>query len=485
VSGYTISVLDAQRRVLDEVVRESDAKAMALLADRVERAILTAMRPIFFSLKNVPMSAVDTARFARLKDRYPQIDQILFLDADMTVVATLPEARTEAERSINDWLAARAALEGIDKQSDETTLHAFVETIEGRDRLFGLQHIGESDDSAEWLLIRYSLEEIQGRFVTPVLDEFERTQTGKVRLQDAKGVWDDDALNWPVSKILPGWLLVFKPDVTVEERRLRGERALLLGVTAGVVLAMALAAFAAWRELRREHALVDLRNRFVANVSHELKTPLSLIRMYAETLYLNRVADDGRRHEYHRVILREAERLTEMINTVLDFSQLSQGVKVYDLKDMDLYKTVSEIVETYRARIEEQGLRVEMHLHEGLPQVAHDPNAVTQILLNLLDNAAKYGAEGGVVQVALAAKDGSVELSVTDLGGGIPMEDRDRVRQAFQRGRDADPATGSGLGLAVVERIADVHRAKLILDTSPGGQGLKAAIRFPVHKEHK
>jgi signal transduction histidine kinase len=115
-----------------------------------------------------------------------------------------------------------------------------------------------------------------------------------------------------------------------------------------------------------------------------------------------------------------------------------------------------------------------------LPPVAHDRRGVTQILLNLLDNAAKYAAAGGVVQIRLAASGDCVELAVTDFGPGIPARERARLRSAFERGDDVEPQSGSGLGLAVVDQIADVHHARVVLETPQGGSGLEAVVSFPV-----
>ncbi len=482
VSLFTIKVLQLQTRALDDAIRESDAGAVALLANRTEQAILAAMRPPFLALKNIPIDALDKEHLSRLDQQYPQVARILLLDSNMNVRLGYSKDNLDVGYQHDAWLAERANIEVADKHTHDSLLIPFVEIIEGQPVLFGLQRVNDIDRSNGWVLIQYNLDEITSRYINPLISEFEQTHHGTARLRDSQTAWDDSALNWPVSKFLPGWLMVFDPDLAAGEQTGRDDRALMLAVATGVILALALATFTIWRELRREQALVDLRGRFVANVSHELKTPLALIRMYAETLYLNRVTDDKKRHQYYRVVLREAERLTQMINTVLDFSQLSQGLKSYQLNESDLHKTVSEIIESYRPRIEEQGMRVDADLHPSLPPVAHDPNAITQILLNLIDNSIKYAAAGGVIVVSLAATERHVELSVTDQGPGITTGERDRLRKAFERGQNVDAATGSGLGLAVVEQIAGLHHARFILKTPAAGKGLAAVIQFPVSR---
>lgn len=213
-------------------------------------------------------------------------------------------------------------------------------------------------------------------------------------------------------------MLVLKPDMEKEKSRIQHENAAILGVAGGITLAMLMATFAVWREIRREHALVNLRNRFIANVSHELKTPLALIRMYAETLYLKRITDPERQHDYHRIILREAERLSQMINTVLDFARLRQGMKIYHFTDYNLHQTLLRILDDYKLRLEQYDIQLDMLIPAAVPSVAHDPHGVTQIMLNLMDNAIKHGG-GGHIRIGLAVEGDWVILSVTDFGPGI------------------------------------------------------------------
>jgi signal transduction histidine kinase len=482
VSGLTIKLLKGQRTLLEETIRDSQAQTMALLGNGVEQAIFAALRPPFLELKNIPPTDVDTERFLQIKENFPEIDQIMFLSARMRLKSSFPAAQNSRERHINDFLVQRTMQEGIDTKKDDYILHTFLETLDGHPALLAVQRVSDIDKSAGWILIRFNLDVIRQRRVAPLLAEFSAKLGGAVELKDADAPWDDDAFNWPIGRLLPGWLLVFNASDQVTARQMRRESTLMLGVTAAVILAMLMATFAVWRELRREHALVDLRNRFVANVSHELKTPLALIRMYAETLYLRRVTDEGRQHKYHRVLLHEAERLSQMINTVLDFSRLSQGVAPYRLTETDLRATVAGVVDSYRWRVEDADLRLEIKLDEQVPLVAHDRYGITQILLNLIDNAVKYGAAGGVVIVSLRASGDGVELAVTDHGPGIPEEDRERVRKPFERGEGADPASGSGLGLALVEQITKLHHGQLKLTSPVYGTGLEAVVQFPIYR---
>lgn len=482
IGGFTFKLLKAQRAVLEDAIRESDAQAVALISEKVEQALLSAIRPAFLVLKNIPHKAVDPNVWTKLKESAPELEQILFLDTDLSVRGSLPKATDFRQKELDAWVAERVAFEGVTTRKDAFLLHTFIEKINSRPTLFAVQSANEVDPKAGWLLLQFDLNALRQSRLENVFRDFQRSQGGDLKLQDPETEWDDGALNWPVGRVLPGWLVVYRPDAAAEEASLSYESSLVLGITGGVIFAILMAGFSLWREVRREYALVDLRNRFVANVSHELRTPLALIRMYAETLYLRRIIEPEKQHEYHRTILRETERLGQMIDTVLDFARLNQGVKLYNLQDLDLAGTVREVIERYGNRVREAGLHLEIKIPDHVPNVLHDRRGVTQILLNLMDNAIKYGAEGGEVLVALLVDGNRVELVVSDSGPGIPQEERDRVRRPFERGAEADPSTGSGLGLSLVDQIAQAHHALLVLGEKSPGQGLTASVSFAVEE---
>ena len=141
VSGLTIKLLKGERTLLEETIRDSQAQTMALLSNRVEQALFAALRPPFLALKNLPASEVDMARFARVREALPEVEQILFLKADMSLEHSLPPATSKSERRFNEFLAQRTVLEGIDVKEERYTLHTFVETLEGHPTLFAVQRI--------------------------------------------------------------------------------------------------------------------------------------------------------------------------------------------------------------------------------------------------------------------------------------------------------------------------------------------------------
>lgn len=226
------------------------------------------------------------------------------------------------------------------------------------------------------------------------------------------------------------------------------------------------------------------KTTFVSNVSHELKTPLTTIRMYAELLAEGRVTDAVKRERYLEVMVNESRRLSRLVNNVLDFNRLEQGRKQYRMEDLDLTDTVGSILDAQRLRIEDAGLCLKARLPSGPMRIRTDRDAVEQALLNLLDNAIKYAAEGGEVTVELGPEGDGALLSVSDRGPGIPAGQRERVFRRFHRLDDSLTAThpGSGLGLTIARRVLRGVGGDLQVEPRELG-GSRFCIRLPVRRE--
>ena len=371
--------------------------------------------------------------------------------------------------------------------------YTFIEKLRGRNYLYVVEPIGqvtakpyrnflEMSAPDNWVILRFDLAFLQSKIIMPLFNDFLQAHSGRIDLISPDASYADNSLTESLTRILPGWQLVYVPPGKEPADQFSRQALLLIGLAAGALLAIALSGFAIWWEVRREHADVDLRDRFIANVSHELKTPLSLIRMYTETLHLRRVQDPEKQQEYFGVILREAERLTKLIENVLDFSRLRSGETIYHLTGMDLHGTVKTVLEEYKPKFEGAGLVLDIFLQDNLPPVAHDPNGITQIILNLLDNAAKYAAQEPHVQIRLTGDTDWVDLQVIDFGPGLSPHQHTELVQSLLKGRMAREIRGSGIGLAMVDMIAKKHNAHLVLDIPDEHTGLKAIVSFPAYK---
>jgi signal transduction histidine kinase len=238
-----------------------------------------------------------------------------------------------------------------------------------------------------------------------------------------------------------------------------------------------------YRSVTREMALAKLKSDFVSNVSHELRTPLSLIRLYAETLELGRLPNRDRQHEYYETIRKESERLTALINNILDFSRIEAGRKEYEFRDTNLADLVRGTLESYRPQIEQNGFKFEQTIEDNLPPVRVDREAIARSLLNLVNNAVKYSSTEKYLGVALYRTNGSVKLQVADRGIGIPATEQHKIFEKFYRVGDplVHNTKGSGLGLSLVRHIVQAHGGDVSVDSAPG-KGSVFTISLPVQQ---
>ena len=237
------------------------------------------------------------------------------------------------------------------------------------------------------------------------------------------------------------------------------------------------------RGTARELEFSQLKSDFVSNVSHELKTPLALIRMFAETLEMGRAKTPEKVQEYYRIIMRESERLTHLINNVLDFSRIESGRKTYDLRLDDLADIVRDTLRAYSYELDKQGFTVETDIAEEVPETLLDRNAIALALLNLLSNAVKYSADDKRIRVTCGERGGALAIEVTDHGIGIPTADLGQIFEKFYRGRDerVRATRGSGLGLAIVQHSIEAHGGAIAV-ASEEGQGATFTITLPIRK---
>jgi len=192
--------------------------------------------------------------------------------------------------------------------------------------------------------------------------------------------------------------------------------------------------------------------------------------MFGELLALGKLRSPEKGKEYADIITREAERLTHLIDNVLDFSRIERGKAAYDAKMSDLAEVVARAVDLFRHRIEREGVTLKTILDDHLPETLLDENGMTLVLFNLLDNAVKYGGEHAEITVRLQSGPGVLRLSVTDNGPGIQRDEQRRIFERFYRTRAArgKHARGSGIGLSLVKHIAEAHGGRVTVDSEPG-----------------
>jgi len=278
-----------------------------------------------------------------------------------------------------------------------------------------------------------------------------------------------------IGSVLPHWRVGVY--LNHPESLTRSAQALTLTLTLIVLVmvsAIALGSFLIVSDIRQHLALARQKTDFVSNVSHELKTPLTSIRMFSELLSEGKVNDEAQRKQFLQIISSETARLTRLINNVLDFARMERGEKKYEFTRCDLARILRDTVESYRTQLEGKGLAVHLALPDGPVPVRGDCDALAQVLVNLLSNAEKYALSGSEVCVELsvpARDESAARVCVLDRGPGVPRGCEERIFEQFYRAHDSlsSGVQGSGLGLTLARQIVRAHGGNLRYEPRPGG----------------
>jgi len=483
---YTFRSAREHTQLGEQTIAQSLLSVAQQRVERIERYIVIADHTVVRLVDPNDSSTIDTVWLPQAETQTPSVRSVLLVDQDGDVI---------------QWASRE------DKKTRRAFLRVFrqelVQSLElGSPGPNQLRHMHEQVGNKSYLLsyrayrtlagqityivaahdTRYLIEEVfPTMFVsdetTPlynIVDESNQLVFGP-DLSEA-GVYTVDH-RFPTT--LYGWRLQVAPRQAAllqaqGRSRMRGEATLPLVSFVIILLSTIFFFYAA----QKERHLNQLKSELMANVSHELKTPLSVVRMFADMLRSGRVPSEQRRLEYLDIICRESERLTSLIDNVLDFSALEGGKGPYRLKRGDLGEAIGRALDAFRYRSEQDGVEIHLERSEELPPVLIDQEAIALAVINLLDNAVKYGGQTPV-ELELTAKRSSVDVAVRDHGPGIPSDSLRRVFERFYRGPHTAPTRGSGIGLSLVKHIAQAHGGRAWAKNAPGG-GAVVGFSIPV-----
>jgi signal transduction histidine kinase len=288
-----------------------------------------------------------------------------------------------------------------------------------------------------------------------------------------------------IGEALPHWEVaayLMNPDALKKA-------ALTIRISLGLLIALLLIAMivGSWlivNDLNHQVTLARQKTDFVSNVSHELKTPLTSIRMFSELLADGRVSDPAKQRSYLHIITAEAARLTRLINNVLDFARFERGEKKYNFQDCDLVGVARETAESYRPHLENNGFTLDCRLGDAPFKVRGDADALAQILVNLLSNAEKYSNDHKQIEIETVRHESPLpyaELRVLDRGLGVPPGCEEKIFENFYRAHDslASGIPGSGLGLTLARQMARAHGGDVVYQPREGG-GSCFSLRLPI-----
>lgn len=242
-------------------------------------------------------------------------------------------------------------------------------------------------------------------------------------------------------------------------------------VLLGIIMALLL-------RITREKLTLKVKSDFLSHVSHELKTPLTLIQLYTETLLTDKDLEEEDRRYSLQVISRESSHLLDLIENLLHLSGSENAAEQYKLVEDDLGPVIEKTAGVYTEWLEKLGIALKIQIAPALPRVRFDRDKVTRAFLNLLDNARKYGGDAEPIEVGLWAENSHVILEVRDHGQGIPESERRMIFDQFFRGANAAESRGVGLGLFLVNETMKAHNGTVKLETAPG-KGSAFRLVFP------
>ena len=318
----------------------------------------------------------------------------------------------------------------------------------------------------------------QDEFVISVISRIDDFRFNSTKDFEVKDVQLEKPL-WIIPDYLLGISLVGK---TIQDLvRERAATNIILIIILSVVLVIGV--YIVYRNVKKEVELAQIKADFVSNVSHELRTPLALISMYAETLEMDRVKTEEKKKEYYQIISQETNRLGKIVNTILNFSKTEAGKRKYSFSLQDINELTEQVFNNYNFHLHNKGFEFHFKKQNDLPLVNIDPEAVSEAVINLIDNAVKYSSEKQEVTISTGSSNRYVFIEVSDKGVGIDENDQKKIFDKFYRVSTGSVhnVKGTGLGLSLVKHIIDAHKGKITV-TSKVNEGSSFKILLPVSK---
>jgi two-component system phosphate regulon sensor histidine kinase PhoR len=426
----------------------------------------------------------------------PGVESVALLDQALKIRSIYPVPAAPADprrrpRELDRW---QSYVKGLDWPSLQKwtpdlpgNFRHLHQLFEGKSVLIAYAAKTTVDDQSYYVAAKLDLKLITKEWIPEEVEAMAGKRRVAVLDETARPVFGEPQGQTPFlyeesfGKTLYAWRVQIAPR-NVAELRAQAEKERLLGVllipVSTVIIAVGLGVV--FLSVRAERRASQLKSDFIANVSHELKTPLSLIRMFGELIATGKHKGETSAREYGGIITRESERLAHLIDNVLDFARLERGKASYNFAEGRLDEVVERALDVCRYRLDKEKMRLRTDIEQRLPPVRMDEDAMALVLINLVDNAVKYAGEGGEVAVRLARVPGGLALSVKDRGPGISADEQQRIFERFYRATNARMRNvrGSGIGLALVKHIAEAHGGRVEVASTPG-QGATFTVFVP------
>lgn len=316
----------------------------------------------------------------------------------------------------------------------------------------------------------------QNEFIISVLNRKNNFQFNSTKDFDIKEVQLEKSL-WIIPDYTLGISLIGKSIQDLVKERAATNIIMIIILLAVLLIGV----YIVYRNVKKEVELAQIKADFVSNVSHELRTPLALISMFAETLELDRVKTEEKKKEYYQIISQETNRLGKIVNTILNFSKTEAGKRKYNFAEADINEITEQVYNNYNFHLHNKGFEFHFNKTENLPLVKIDSEAISEAIINLIDNAVKYSNDKKEVNIKTGHTNGFVFIEVSDKGIGIKEEDQKKIFDKFYRVSTGSVhnVKGTGLGLSLVKHIVEAHNGKISV-ASKINEGSTFKILLPV-----
>lgn len=346
----------------------------------------------------------------------------------------------------------------------------------------------------KYLGLIYNQESILENTVIPLIEQHATTSEFEWKIENMKGevLHRSDTLQHldifnqtSLPADLPAWSFLFYPhERSMLSSFLQTSEGIFFYIFVLIIIILAFGLFLIINAVNNEIKLSKLKSHFITTVSHEFKSPLASIRQMAEMLEHDRVPTAERKQKYYQGIVQQSERLSHLIENILNYSKMEEKQKVFQFQKADLVPMIEDVVESFENFMSVKGFNINYSKTGDIPEFCFDKEAMEQVLHNLLDNACKYSGNSKNIEVNLERKNEQVLISIKDYGLGIKKEDQDKIFNRFYRvGNElTQKVKGSGIGLTIVKQIVEAHEGKITVESEPD-QGSTFFIALPLKRQ--
>jgi len=482
-AGMGYYYLTYRNAIMQDAVEKSSTMSIWMFRENLEKKILSEENKMMLDIAFTKSSNTSGEDLVAIQKRNPIIERIFFYKKQY------PQTQKKnLSESIEDWLTEEVEVETARHAAEPFTLRHFSGRYNNQPVQAGfllLQSTALNDDF-EYLIFTFDQEYIRNTLLPGQILLFNGELPGVKITERSTKLNSDKAsegllvVEAPFHDFFTFWKIIATVDLSGTKKRARMEFIGYSGIIFFVFLLILLSIFFIWQQIQQERKLSQLRSQILFHGSHELKTPLALIRMYAETLMLGRYKHPSKMQEYFRIILTECDRLHMLINNTLEFSNIEKEIKKYEFTKGNIVETLQGIMTSYNYYLKQKGFVLHTDIDPDIPFFSFDRIAMTQIIVNLLDNAIKFSPEIKSIHLLLQQKEGELLLKVADCGIGMNPDALQYIFLPYYR--LTTRFRGSGIGLALVKHATEAHNGKIRVQ-SELGKGTTFSLSFPLIKD--